>query len=202
MSREIIAILRGVKPDEVVGICETILEAGIDRIEVPLNSPQPFDSIGAIARAFGQQALIGAGTVLTPADAQRVKDVGGALVVSPDTNPDVIKKTKDLGLQSFPGVMTPTDCFTALRCGADGLKFFPGNLVGPAGLKAMSAVLPPDVPTYAVGGAGPENFAEWAAAGATGFGIGSAIYKAGFSVAEVRAKADAIVAAYDEALGT
>lgn len=202
MSREIIAILRGVKPDEVVGICETILEAGIDRIEVPLNSPQPFDSIGAIARAFGQQALIGAGTVLTPADAQRVKDVGGALVVSPDTNPDVIKKTKDLGMQSFPGVMTPTDCFTALRCGADGLKFFPGNLVGPAGLKAMSAVLPPEVPTYAVGGAGPENFAEWAAAGATGFGIGSAIYKAGFSVAEVRAKADAIVAAYDEALGT
>lgn len=202
MSREIIAILRGVKPDEVVGICETILEAGIDRIEVPLNSPQPFDSIGAIARAFGQQALIGAGTVLTPADVQRVKDVGGALVVSPDTNPDVIKKTKDLGMQSFPGVMTPTDCFTALRCGADGLKFFPGNLVGPAGLKAMSAVLPPDVPTYAVGGAGPENFAEWAAAGATGFGIGSAIYKAGFSVAEVRAKADAIVAAYDEALGT
>lgn len=202
MSREIIAILRGVKPDEVVGICETILEAGIDRIEVPLNSPQPFDSIGAIARAFGQQALIGAGTVLTPADAQRVKDVGGALVVSPDTNPDVIKKTKGLGMQSFPGVMTPTDCFTALRCGADGLKFFPGNLVGPAGLKAMSAVLPPEVPTYAVGGAGPENFAEWAAAGATGFGIGSAVYKAGFSVAEVRAKADAIVAAYDEALGT
>lgn len=201
MSREIIAILRGVKPDEVVGICETILEAGIDRIEVPLNSPQPFDSIGAIARAFGQQALIGAGTVLTPADAQRVKDVGGALVVSPDTNPDVIKKTKDLGMQSFPGVMTPTDCFTALRCGADGLKFFPGNLVGPAGLKAMSAVLPPEVPTYAVGGAGPENFAEWAAAGATGFGIGSAIYKAGFSVAEVRAKADVIVAAYDEAVG-
>lgn len=200
MSREIIAILRGVKPDEVVGICETIMEAGIDRIEVPLNSPQPFDSIGAIARAFGQQALIGAGTVLTPADVQRVKDVGGALVVSPDTNPDVIKKTKDLGMQSFPGVMTPTDCFTALRCGADGLKFFPGNLVGPAGLKAMSAVLPPDVPTYAVGGAGPENFAEWAAAGATGFGIGSAIYQAGLNANDVRARADAIVTAYDKVM--
>ena len=202
MSREIIAILRGVKPDEVVGICETILEAGIDRIEVPLNSPQPFDSIGAIARAFGQQALIGAGTVLTPADAQRVKDVGGALVVSPDTNPDVIKKTKDLGMQSYPGVMTPTDCFMALRCGADGLKFFPGNLVGPAGLKAMSAVLPPDVPTYAVGGAGPENFAEWAAAGATGFGIGSAIYQAGLNANDVRARADAIVTAYDKVMTT
>lgn len=200
MSREIIAILRGVKPDEVVAICETILEAGIDRIEVPLNSPQPFDSIGLIAEAFGDRALIGAGTVLTPEDAQRVKEVGGALVVSPDTNPAVIKKTKELGMQSFPGVMTPTDCFTALRAGADGLKFFPGNLVGPAGLKAMRAVIPAEVPAYAVGGAGPENFAEWAAAGATGFGIGSAIYKAGYSVAEVRAKADAIVASYDKAL--
>lgn len=200
MSREIIAILRGVKPDEVVAICETILEAGIDRIEVPLNSPQPFDSIGLIAEAFGDRALIGAGTVLTPEDAQRVKEVGGALVVSPDTNPAVIKKTKELGMQSFPGVMTPTDCFAALRAGADGLKFFPGNLVGPAGLKAMRAVIPAEVPAYAVGGAGPENFAEWAAAGATGFGIGSAIYKAGYSVAEVRAKADAIVASYDKAL--
>ncbi|UZD90633.1 2-dehydro-3-deoxy-6-phosphogalactonate aldolase [Cognatishimia activa] len=200
MSREIIAILRGVKPDEVVAICETILEAGIDRIEVPLNSPQPFDSIGLIAEAFGDRALIGAGTVLTPEDAQRVKEVGGALVVSPDTNPAVIKKTKELGMQSFPGVMTPTDCFAALRAGADGLKFFPGNLVGPAGLKAMRAVIPAEVPAYAVGGAGPDNFAEWAAAGATGFGIGSAIYKAGCSVAEVRAKADAIVASYDKAL--
>lgn len=200
MSREIIAILRGVKPDEVLGICETILEAGIDRIEVPLNSPQPFDSIGAIARAFGDQALIGAGTVLTTEDAQRVKDVGGALIVSPDANPDVIRKTKELGMQSYPGVMTPTECFAALRAGADGLKFFPGNLVGPAGLKALRAVLPADVPAYAVGGAGPDNFAEWAAAGATGFGIGSAIYKAGDSAAEVRANADAIVAAYDEAM--
>lgn len=201
MSREIIAILRGVKPDEVVDICETIIEAGIDKIEVPLNSPNPFDSIGAIARAFGGQALIGAGTVLTVENVQRVKDVGGELIVSPDCNIDVIKKAKELDMQSWPGVMTPTECFAALRAGADGLKFFPGNLVGPAGLKAMKAVLPPEAATYAVGGAGPENFAEWADAGATGFGIGSAIYKAGLTVAEVRANADAIVAAYDEALG-
>ncbi|MFY0595015.1 MAG: 2-dehydro-3-deoxy-6-phosphogalactonate aldolase [Cognatishimia sp.] len=201
MNREIIAILRGVQPNEVVGLCETILEAGIDKIEVPLNSPDPFDSIGAIARAFGGQALIGAGTVLNIENVQRVKDVGGELIVSPDCNVAVIKKAKELGMQSWPGVMTPTECFAALHAGADGLKIFPGDLVGPKGLKAYRAVLPSDASVYAVGGAGPDNFAEWAAAGATGFGIGSAIYKAGLSVAEVRARADAIVAAYDKALG-
>ncbi|CUI44491.1 2-dehydro-3-deoxy-6-phosphogalactonate aldolase [Cognatishimia activa] len=202
MSREIIAILRGVKPNEVLGICEQIIEAGIDRIEVPLNSPDPFESIGAIAKAFGSNALIGAGTVLTTDNVQRLKDVGGELVVSPDCNIAVIEKSKALGMQSWPGVMTPTECFAALRAGADGLKIFPGDMVGPKGLKAMKAVLPSDVPVYAVGGAGPDNFAEWAAAGAAGFGIGSAIYKPGLSAADVRAKADAIVAAYDSAMGT
>ncbi|MEE2946448.1 MAG: 2-dehydro-3-deoxy-6-phosphogalactonate aldolase [Pseudomonadota bacterium] len=202
MSREIIAILRGVKPSEVLGICDQIIEAGIDRIEVPLNSPDPFESIGAIAKAFGSNALIGAGTVLTTDDVQRLKDVGGELVVSPDCNIAVIEKSKALGMQSWPGVMTPTECFAALRAGADGLKIFPGDMVGPKGLKAMKAVLPADVPVYAVGGAGPNNFAEWANAGAAGFGIGSAIYKPGLSAADVRAKADAIVAAYDSAMGT
>ena len=202
MSREIIAILRGVKPNEVLSICEQIIEAGIDRIEVPLNSPDPFESIGAIAKAFGSNALIGAGTVLTTDDVQRLKDVGGELVVSPDCNIAVIEKSKSLGMQSWPGVMTPTECFAALRAGADGLKIFPGDMVGPKGLKAMKAVLPADAPVYAVGGAGPDNFAEWAAAGAAGFGIGSAIYKPGLSAEEVRAKADAIVAAYDAAMGT
>lgn len=202
MSREIIAILRGVKPSEVLGICDQIIEAGIDRIEVPLNSPDPFESIGAIAKAFGSNALIGAGTVLTTDDVQRLKDVGGELVVSPDCNIAVIEKSKALGMQSWPGVMTPTECFAALRAGADGLKIFPGDMVGPKGLKAMKAVLPADVPVYAVGGAGPNNFAEWANAGAAGFGIGSAIYKPGLSAEDVRAKADAIVAAYDTAMGT
>lgn len=201
MRREVIAILRGVKPDEVVGICAEILEAGIDRIEVPLNSPQPFDSIAMIAKEFGDRALIGAGTVLTPENVQRVKDAGGELIVSPDACVPVIEKTKELGMQSWPGVVTPTEAFSALRAGADGLKIFPGDLLGIAGLKALRAVLPPETPVYAVGGAGPENFADWAAAGATGFGIGSGIYKAGMTAAEVRVKADAIVAAYDKVMG-
>ena len=131
----------------------------------------------------------------------RVKAAGGRLIVSPDCNPEVISHSKALGLQSFPGVMTPTECFAALRAGADGLKFFPGDMIGPAGLKAIRAVLPKRTETYAVGGANPANFKDWIAAGATGFGIGSAIFKPGDSAQEVRAKADAIVAAYDEALG-
>ncbi|SHG96321.1 2-dehydro-3-deoxy-6-phosphogalactonate aldolase [Cognatishimia maritima] len=200
MSREVIAILRGVKPDEVVGICAEILEAGIDRIEVPLNSPQPFQSIEAIAKEFGDRALIGAGTVLTPEDVQSVKDAGGELIVSPDACVPVIEKTKALGMQSFPGVITPTEAFAALRAGADGLKIFPGDLLGIAGLKAMRAVLPQRTKVYAVGGAGPDNFGKWIEAGASGFGIGSGIYKAGMSAADVRAKADAIVAAYDEVM--
>lgn len=200
MSRNVIAILRGVRPNEVAAICEEILAAGIERIEVPLNSPDPFQSISIIAKAFGANALIGAGTVLSIEDVERVKQSGGALVVSPDCNPEVIAHTKALGMQSFPGVMTPTECFAALRAGADGLKFFPGDLVGAKGLKAIRAVLPPDTATFAVGGAGPSNFAEWAAAGVTGFGIGSAIYKPGATPKEVRSNANAIVSAYDKVM--
>ena len=200
MSRNIIAILRGVLPQDAVAICEEILAAGIDRIEVPLNSPEPFDSIARIVNAMGDRALIGAGTVLSVADVDKVNAAGGRLIVSPDCNPEVIAHTKALGLQSYPGVMTPTECFTALRTGADWLKFFPGDMIGPAGLKAVRAVLPKGTEAYAVGGANPGNFKEWVAAGATGFGIGSAIFKPGDTPAEVRAKADAIVAAYDEAL--
>ena len=200
MSRNIIAILRGVLPQDAVAICEEILAAGIDRIEVPLNSPEPFDSIARIVDAMGDRALIGAGTVLSVADVDKVNAAGGRLIVSPDCNPEVIGHTKALGLQSYPGVMTPTECFAALRAGADGLKFFPGDMIGPAGLKAVRAVLPKGTEAYAVGGANPDNFKDWVAAGATGFGIGSAIFKPGDTPAEVRAKADAIVAAYDEAL--
>ena len=200
MSRNIIAILRGVLPQDAVAICEEILAAGIDRIEVPLNSPEPFDSIARIVDAMGDRALIGAGTVLSVADVDKVNAAGGRLIVSPDCNPEVIAHTKALGLQSYPGVMTPTECFAALRAGADGLKFFPGDMIGPAGLKAVRAVLPKGTEAYAVGGANPGNFKEWVAAGATGFGIGSAIFKPGDTPAEVRAKADAIVTAYDEAL--
>lgn len=199
MTRELIAILRGVTPPEAPAIGAALVEAGITTIEVPLNSPDPFDSIAALARTLGDQAQIGAGTVLTVDDVARLRDVGGELVVSPDMNPDVIRATKTAGMASYPGVLTPTECFGALRAGADGLKLFPASLVGPQGVKAMRAVLPAGTKTYAVGGAGPSNFADWFAVGVTGFGIGTALYTPGMSVADVASRADQIVAAYDEA---
>jgi 2-dehydro-3-deoxyphosphogalactonate aldolase len=197
MSRALIAILRGVTPAEAVPIAEVLLAAGIDRIEVPLNSPNPLDSIGAMVAAFGGRALIGAGTVLSPADVRAVAGVGGKLIVSPNADVEVIRETKRLGLQSFPGVLTPTECFSALQAGADGLKIFPASLVGPAGLKAIRAILPAGTLVYAVGGAGPENFADWIAASADGFGIGSALYTPGMSVAEIAKRAVRMVNAYD-----
>ena len=200
MIRKIIAILRGITPDEAVPITEALIDAGITSIEVPLNSPDPFTSIKQMVDAFGQTALIGAGTVLNPDDVQRLHQIGAGMVVSPDCNPRVIVATKQAGMKSYPGVMTPTECFTALRNGADGLKLFPGSLIGPEGLKAIKAVLPPGTETYAVGGAGPSNFADWRAAGVDGFGIGSALYKPGASVAEIKTRAAEIVAAYDEVM--
>lgn len=197
-NRKIIAILRGITPEEAVPITEALLDGGIDRIEVPLNSPDPFTSIKRMVDAFGQTALIGAGTVLSPDDVQRLHQIGAGMVVSPDCNPRVIVATKQLAMQSFPGVMTPTDCFTALRNGADALKLFPGSLIGPDGLKAIKAVLPEGTQTYAVGGAGPANFADWFAAGVDGFGIGSALYKPGATVDDIMARVKDIVAAYDE----
>lgn len=197
MSRKIIAILRGITPDEAVPITEALIDAGITSIEVPLNSPDPFTSIKRMVDAFGQSALIGAGTVLNPDDVLRLHRIGAGMVVSPDCNPRVIVATKQAGMQSFPGVMTPTECFTALRNGADGLKLFPGSLIGPEGLKAIKAVLPQGTQTYAVGGASPSNFADWFAAGVDGFGIGSALYAPGSSVTDISARAADIVAAYD-----
>ena len=202
MQRKIVAILRGITPAEAAPVGFELLEAGIDVIEVPLNSPDPYDSIAALAREFGERALIGAGTVLSAEEVERVREAGGALVVSPDANPEVIVATKSAGLRSCPGVATATECFAALRAGADILKLFPGSQIGPGGLKALRAVLPPQTQLYAVGGAGPENFAEWIAAGADGFGVGASLYAPGMSAREVRARADAIVAAYDGCLAT
>lgn len=198
MTRNIIAILRGITPSDAVAVTGALIDAGISKIEVPLNSPDPLKSIERMANAFGANAIIGAGTVLTPDDVRSVKDAGGVLIVSPDTNVEVITTTKSLGLLSYPGVMTPTECFAALRYGADGLKIFPGSLLGPDGLRAIRAVLPSNTEVLAVGGAGPDNFADWAAAGANGFGIGTALYCPGDTADTVATRAATIVNRYDE----
>jgi 2-dehydro-3-deoxyphosphogalactonate aldolase len=201
VTRNIIGIFRGIKPDECEAIVRGAIEAGITSIEVPLNSPEPFDSIARLVAAFGEKATIGAGTVLSDAEVREAAKAGSRIIVSPNYNEGVVRETKKLGLESWPGVLTPSECFAALGVGADGLKLFPCSVLGPAGVSAMRAVLPPKVRLYAVGGAGPKNFKEWRAAGIDGFGIGSALYKPGDSAAKVAAAAREIVAAYDAEYG-
>lgn len=195
--REIIAILRGITSRDALDVTEALIDAGITKIEVPLNSPQPFDSIAAMVAEFGPHAQIGAGTVLEVAQVAQVAATGARLVVSPDCHAPVIAATKAAGMLSYPGIFTPTEAFAAIRAGATGLKLFPAFKMGTDGLRAMRAVLPPQMPVYAVGGVGPEGFATWRAAGAAGFGLGTALYAPGMAAAEVGARARDAVAAWD-----
>ncbi|KKC39324.1 2-dehydro-3-deoxy-6-phosphogalactonate aldolase [Devosia epidermidihirudinis] len=195
--RHIIAILRGITPNESVAVCTALIEAGITMIEVPLNSPDALTSISLVSKALSDRAAIGAGTVLTPEQVRAVADAGGTFIVSPDTNAAVIEETVRIGLLSYPGVFTPSDAFTAVRAGATGLKFFPAEVLGPKGIKAMKAVLPPALPLYAVGGANPDNFNEYFAAGCAGFGLGTYLYKPGTNAAQVAEYAAKAVASYD-----
>jgi 2-dehydro-3-deoxyphosphogalactonate aldolase len=195
--RELIAILRGITPPDALDVTQALIAAGITKIEVPLNSPDALDSIAAMVAAFGAQAQIGAGTVLDAAQVRAVAATGARLVVSPDCNPDVIAATRAAGLDSYPGIFTPSEAFAAIRAGATGLKLFPAFKMGADGLQAMRAVLPRDCAVYAVGGVGAPDFATWRKAGATGFGLGTALYSPGASAADVGARARVAVAAWD-----
>jgi 2-dehydro-3-deoxyphosphogalactonate aldolase len=193
----LIAILRGVTPDEAVGIGEALVAAGFHLIEVPLNSPEPLDSIARLARALAGRAVIGAGTVLREADVAAVRAAGGAIIVSPNTNIGVITATASAGLASLPGVATPSEALAALDAGATALKLFPAEGSSPAVLKAMRAVLPGGVRILPVGGITPENLAPWLHAGAAGFGLGSALYAPGFAAGEVAVRARNFIAALE-----
>lgn len=192
----LVAILRGMRPDEAEPIGAALVERGFRLIEVPLNSPEPFRSIEFLAKRFGSEALVGAGTVMTPADARRVVEAGGKLVVMPHSDPEVISAAKEAGAWCLPGVATPTEGFRALAAGADALKLFPGEALPPAVLKAWKAVFPKDVALLPVGGIAPETMAAYVAAGAAGFGIGSALYRPGLDAGEVGGRAEAFASAW------
>jgi 2-dehydro-3-deoxyphosphogalactonate aldolase len=189
----LIAILRGVTSEEAEAIGEAVWEAGIRIVEVPLNSPEPLTSIGRLARLFGNRALVGAGTVLEPADVARVRDAGGGLIVSPGTFAPVVAASAAAGLVSLPGFFTPSEAFEALRAGAHGLKLFPAEAASPAMVRAQRAVLPAAVPLIVVGGVAPGTMRPWLEAGADGFGLGSGLYKPGQPAAETTARARAYV---------
>ena len=192
----LIAILRGVEPDEVVAIAKALIEAGFRALEVPLNSPEPLRSIAALADAFGERALIGAGTVLNAGDVGRIVGAGGRLIVMPHADRAVIRAAKTAGLWCVPGAATPTEAFGALAAGADALKMFPAEALPPAVVKAWRAVLPKEAWLLPVGGITPELMAPYLAAGANGFGLGSALYRHGSSPAEVAGRAKTFAAAY------
>ena len=190
----LIAIIRGVQPAEAEAVGDAIFEAGIRIIEVPLNSPEPLKSIEILAAKLGDRALVGAGTVFTPANVEDVQAVGGRLIVSPHVNAAVVRAAANVGLVSCPGYFTPSEAFAALDAGATALKLFPAEGASPAVLRAQLAVIPNDVPIFAVGGISPDNMQPWLDAGASGFGLGGGLYQPGQSAAETAEKARAYVA--------
>ncbi|MCP3729922.1 2-dehydro-3-deoxy-6-phosphogalactonate aldolase [Sphingomonas sp. MG17] len=191
----LIAILRGLTPDEAVPVGEALIGAGFTLIEVPLNSPDPLESIARLAQAAAGRAMVGAGTVLSEADVAAVAAAGGTLIISPNANPGVIAASAARGLVSLPGIATPTEAFAALDAGATALKLFPAEAASPTVLKAMRAVLPKVLRILPVGGIAPDNMQPWRDAGAAGFGLGSALYKPGFTAAEVGTRAAAFIKA-------
>src|ERR1700761_3926979 len=192
----LVAILRGVTPARIEGVAQALFDAGIRAIEVPLNSPDPFASIEKLAKQFGDRCLTGAGTVLDVANVDRVADAGGKLLVTPNTNPAVIAHGVSKGMTVMPGFYTPSEGFAAVAAGAKTLKLFPASTGSIEHLKAMLAVLPKDVPVYAVGGVGAGNMREWKKAGAAGFGLGSDLFKPDFTDAEIADRAKTCVAAW------
>jgi len=198
--RPIVAILRGITPAEAVPVLDALIAAGIGLIEVPMNSPEPLVSLKAMAAAARGRARVGAGTVLTVGEVGAVKAAGGAIVVSPNADAAVIRATKAAGLDSYPGVFTATEALGAIAAGADALKFFPADLLGPAGIKAISAILPKAFPLMAVGGVSTANIGDYLKAGVIGFGIGTSLYVPGRSADDVGKRAREMTAAYDAAV--
>lgn len=192
----LVAILRGIRPDEIEAVGDALVDAGFTLIEVPLNSPDPLDSIARLSARLGNRALVGAGTVLTAADVARVAAAGGRIIVSPNTDAAVIRATVEAGMASLPGYFTPSEAFAAIAAGASALKLFPAEAASPAVIKAQRAVLPRDLPVLAVGGVTPDTMQVWRAAGADGFGLGSALYRPGAAAGEVSRAARAFVAAW------
>lgn len=192
----LVAILRGIAPDDAIAVGDVLAKAGFRVLEVPLNSPQPMESIRRLSESLGSGYLVGAGTVMTAGQVEAVATAGGRLIVMPHADTQLIRAAKAAGMICIPGVVTPTEAFAALAAGADGLKLFPASQVSPAGLKAWRAVLPKEVPVLPVGGITPGNVAAWVDAGAQGFGIGSALYAPGIDLGEVARRARAFVAAW------
>ncbi|TGQ74451.1 MAG: 2-dehydro-3-deoxy-6-phosphogalactonate aldolase [Mesorhizobium sp.] len=201
LKRGLVAILRGLKPAEAIAIGQALFDAGIEAIEVPLNSPQPFSSIASIVAALPKTALVGAGTVLTAADVDNLHKAGGRLLVSPNIDAEVMVRAAHHGMVTMPGVFTPTEAFQAIRLGASALKFFPASVLGASGISAIRAVLPAQTLVGAVGGVSEKDFAGYKAVGVTVFGLGSSLFKPGMSVDDVAARARAAVAAWDAAFG-